>query len=289
MFLSQVAFAIVLPESLLVGRGVAYAPTNFDPTLQLFPDDASIAADLEILYAQGFRTVVTYASDGTLDRIPRLAKLRGFERVYMGVFCPTNAEEVAAAIAASSWVDGYVAGNEGLGEPRAFCPYDTLQLAQVMRDIRAATGKPVTTSEQAGDYLAGAFARWLLEHGDWLFPNAHPFWAGARDAGEAVAWTTATFVSLAARSPVPVLLKETGLPSAGCAECMEEAQATFYRRLEATRVRFFFFEAFDQAWKTSHPVEPHWGINRKNREPKLVGVWLPVERTPWGRCKALYR
>src|SRR5205823_9481233 len=41
-----------------------------------------------------------------------------------------------------------------------------------------------------------------------------------------------------------------------------------------TDVRFVYFEAFDQPWKTHLPVEPHWGIFRSDRTPKVLASRL---------------
>jgi exo-beta-1,3-glucanase (GH17 family) len=270
-------------------RFVSYAPTHFDPTVGQFPDDANIAADLRVLRNEGFSGLITYAADGTLNRIPRLAKQLGFTCVYMGLFCPTRAEEIAAAVAESSWVDAYVIGNEGLGDARMFCPYDTLELAAAMSSVRSTTGKWVTTSEQVDDYLSSAYAPWLLAHCDLVLPNAHPFWAKLREPIAAVQWTVGKATALKSQTTKPVLLKETGLPSDGCPECSAGAQRTFYQVLLGSGVAFSYFEAFDQPWRTAPSVEPHWGINDASRTPKLTGQWLPAHASSWGQVKRRYR
>jgi hypothetical protein len=39
-------------------------------------------------------------------------------------------------------------------------------------------------------------------------------------------------------------------------------------------VRFVYFEAFDQPWKTHLPIEPHWGLFRSDRSPKALAATL---------------
>ena len=266
---------------------VAFAPTHFDPTapVAVFPSDADLALDLAVLHGEGFGCLVTYASDGTLSRIPRLARQAGFTCVYMGIWCPTNAVEIAAAIAESSFVTGYVVGNEGLGESRA-CAYDTTALGTAMAQLRTATGKPVTTSEQIDKYLAGPYSAWLRAHGDWLFPNAHPFWASVTAPDSAVQWTLAKYSAISALTSKRVSLKESGLPSAGCGACSEERQRRFFQLLRSTPVDHCVFEAFDQPWKGPAEVEKHWGVNDMNRRPKLV---VPVAPRSWQDLKTRYR
>ncbi len=265
---------------------VCYAPTNFDPDISLYPDEVSIATDLQILFDQGFRGICTYAADSTLAAIPRLARQTGFQWIIMGVWCPANEVEVEAAIAQAAYVDGYCVNNEGLPSGFSYCPYDTLILASTMSDIRDQTGKPVTTSEQVDDYLAGdELASWLLRHGDWIFVNCHPFWAGQQDPEDAVTYVQQKHEELTILTDKPVVIKETGLPSMGCPGCTEENQRRFWRLMRGTAAMYCRFEAFDQPWKDWHPVEPHWGFFDQQRIPKPV----PSEQSSWGKSKLQYR
>lgn len=54
----------------------------------------------------------------------------------------------------------------------------------------------------------------LLRLGDWVFPNAHPYFHSQLDAEAAVRGTRAAYEDLAGRSDRPVILKEVGLPTA---------------------------------------------------------------------------
>lgn len=63
----------------------------------------------------------------------------------------------------------------------------------------------------------------------------------------------------------------------------EQNQAHFFDLLLASakhpfeRLRFAYFEAFDQPWKTWHAVEGNWGIFRDDRSPK------PGKQKIWGK------
>lgn len=261
----------------LGGRLVSFAPTNFDPTQGIYPPEESLREDLRVLRKAGFTGVVTYGSERTLQHIPRLAREEGFQVVVMGLFNIRSLEEFSNAVAAAPFVDGYSVGNEGLESPPCSQGwYGRSELEDVINRLRTATGKPVTTTEQIDDYFCDPT---LLDLGDFIFPNAHPFWHNLRLPQPAAEWTAGQFEVLKGLMATrgvqkPLLFKEVGLPSAGCPECSEPNQAEYYHRLEqfklAGRLLFSYFEAYDQPWKTSHPVEPHWGLFRFDRSPKEV-------------------
>lgn len=243
---------------------VAYAPTHFDPPSGRFPDAESIREDLVTLRdcRLRFRGLITYAADGTLAQIPGIARDLGFEGVIMGIWSPHSAVEWQAAIGAAAAVDGYCIGNEQLG-----VLYTLAELDSAIDSLREITQKPVTTTEEIGDYRGQD----LLRLGDFLFPNAHPFWSGVQEPVAAADWTRQAYEDLSRRTiDRKVFFKEVGLPTAGAPETSEENQALYYERLAQTAVRFTYFEAFDQPWKTHHPVEPHWGVFFADRRPKKI-------------------
>jgi len=243
---------------------VAYSPTNFDPDQEMYPSEESIQQDLEVLHASGFTGLVTYGANETLgSAVPRLAQEMGFRGLIMGIWDPTSQAEREQAVAAAGYAvtEGYVMGNEGLGER-----YDLSTLQSAMDELRQATGKPVATTEEIGDYSDPT----LLTLGDWVFPNAHPFYAGLIDPDEAVTWTERIFADLRKRTDRPVMFKEVGLPTGGDprGRLNEALQAEYYRQLRETDVQFVYFESFDQPWKKEPSVEPFWGLFRADRTPK---------------------
>jgi len=263
-------FHRVDPWFLAARSWMAYSPTNFNPTINQYPDEASLRADLEKLVSINTYGIVTYGSENTLAQIPRIAKDAGIQKVVQGVWDPLNANEIANALQVQEYVDGYCVGNEGLGTR-----YDLPALEQTINFVRGSTNKSVTTTEiiQAYDNPA------LLEVGDWVFPNAHPYWQGIRDPALAVEWTVNQHNLLSGRTPLRVVFKEVGLPSEGEAGLSQENQNSYYRGLEnafiehlAPNTKFMHFEAFDQPWKNNHPVEPHWGLFNSDRTPKIVAT-----------------
>jgi exo-beta-1,3-glucanase (GH17 family) len=225
-----------------------------------------VREDLTLLRATGFRGLVTYGAADVLARVPEFAREAGFDgMIVMGVWDPKSGDELHSALAQAKFVDGFSVGNEGLGER-----YTREELAAAMTQLRRRTGKPVTTSERLERYLDGATADWLIEHSDWIFPIAQPYWYGHRDPVGASRWVVTHYDYLTATSAKRVILKEVGFPSAGDSCCDEQGQSELFERTSAAGIDFFFFEAFDQPFKAGHAVEGHWGLYRANGSAKRV-------------------
>ena len=249
---------------------VAYSPSSSNPNIGATPDE--IIADLAVLREAGFNGLVTYGSAGTMGReLPALAQGAGFEGMIMGIWDPDSQEEYDAAInaAQNNIVLGYSIGNEGFNRPRR---YDMSTLSASIQKLREATGKPVTTTEEIDDY----YHEELLQLGDWIFPNAHPYFHNHLEPESALRWTKRVYDSLKNRTDRFVFLKEVGLPTAGDngGKLSEESQKQYFVELANTDVNFVYFEAFDQPWRTSLPIEAHWGIFNSDRTPKLLGWQL---------------
>lgn len=257
-------------------RWVAYSPPLSNPNRNIEASAQAMREDLAVLRQAGFTGLVTYGSSGNMGRyLPNLAQSAGFQGLIMGIWDPTNQEEMAQAEAAAKLptVLGYCVGNEGLHKR-----YEIAVLSAAIERLRKATGKPVTTTEEIDDYSDPA----LLQLGDWVFPNAHPYFHNQLDPDAAVRWTRAAYDDVVRRAGRFVLFKEVGLPTAGGPGLSEANQARYYQELAKTKVRFVYFEAYDQPWKTDLPVEPHWGLFRSDRTPKLFAASLlkTVSPTP---------
>ncbi|HEY4129451.1 MAG TPA: hypothetical protein VGM50_02485 [Gemmatimonadaceae bacterium] len=269
-----------LPASLDSACWAAYGPTHWNPNTGVLPGAASIDSDLTLLHRQGFDGLITY--DANLD-VASVAQRVGFKRVILGVWDPTSQSERSRAttMAALPVVIGLAVGNEGMDVRYSF---DTLQ--QAIGALRQTTKKPVTTSEQIEHYADPK----VIAVGDWLFPTVHAYFHALTDPSLAVEWTADRFRTVSARTTKPVLFKEVGLPSGGDSTASEAGQAEFYRKLSLTPVRFAWFEAFDQPWKNTLPVEPHWGIFRADRSPKPVAALAcPSRSSPQPSLSAMPR
>ncbi len=251
-------------------RWVAYTPPSGNPNQRIEATPEAIRGDLEILRQAKFTGLVTYGSTGIMGReFPRIAQETGFKGLILGIWDPNNQREMAIAVAAAKnpIVLGYCVGNEGLTKR-----YSIKELSTAIDGLRKATGKCVTTTEEIDDYADEK----LLSIGDWIFPNAHPYFHSRLDPDTAVQWTKAAYQDLTRRSKRFVMFKEVGLPTAGDpkGQLSDTTQQQYYAGLAQTVVRFVYFEAFDQSWKTHLPIEPHWGLFTSNRIPKLFAKGL---------------
>ncbi|MDC4206653.1 MAG: hypothetical protein MPW14_20210 [Candidatus Manganitrophus sp.] len=263
----------------IVAPAVAYHPRGFVPgTKGSVLNREQIVEDLRLLKRSGFRSLVTYSAEGMQRLIPEIARSEGFDgTIIMGVWNPLSEEEIRNAVAQAPFVDAYCVGNEGLG-----VRYTPEQLAKKMDQLRLLTSRPVTTTEPIDSYLAGPYRNWLIDHSDWLFPLAQPVWFGQSDPLQSVRWISARHDFLTATTGRRVILKEAALPSAGAEAHNEENQLSFFKALELTGMRFFYFEAFDQPWKKDFRGEPgieiHWGLFHSDGTPKKVVSWLIEHR-----------
>lgn len=259
-----------LTNSFATERWIAYSSTGNSP----MPDsEETIRLDLETLHRAGFLGIVTYGCDGLKKQIPKIARSVGISHIVLGIYNPNNREEIENAKELATMVDAYCIGNESILEksPR----YNITELKAAMDEIRQWTGRPVTTSEQIDKYYDPQVGDQLLDLGDWLFPNVHPYWHRITTQPEAAEWTQEQFQKLSALAKgKPIMFKEVGLPTGSedieDKSANQQTQADYYLSLRALHVPFVYFEAFDQVWKKNPPIEPFWGVFDKDRKPKLV-------------------
>ena len=263
----------LVPAALVSCRGwITYSPpAPFNPSTSTFPSEAQIQSSLQLLFNEGWRGLVTYDMSGTLREVPRIAKEVGFTKVIAGIFwfddIQLNAER-PAVIEEKDYFDGLVVGNEGLLNGR----YTRVRLETELENFRTATGRPVTTSETADQYLADTS---LFTLGDWVFPNMHPWWAGQRTPETGAKWAMDKFRALEmAAGGRPLVIKESWWPTGGTEPAAANAanQSDYFSRLSRTPVRFIWGEAFDQSWKTGEPggVGPTWGFHTSAGVAKQV-------------------
>jgi exo-beta-1,3-glucanase (GH17 family) len=157
-----------------------------------------------------------------------------------------------------------------------------------MNDVRARSGKPVTTTQQAKSYDEDGIG--LIGLCDFLFPTIHPYWDKQYEASPGADWTVAQYELIRGRAQGKVLVaKEVGYPTDGLdgTEAYEKGpkrpefkgteakQAEYYVKLAKSPIKFVYFEAFDQTWKKYNDTEPHWGLFYSNRSPKPAMSQIP--------------
>ena len=247
-------------------KWVAYSPTNFNPSKKEYPSQENIKKDLEVLRQAGFEGIVTYGAEYSLKHVPRLAKQTGFDGVIMGVWDIEDEEEIESAVRAREYVDGYCLGNEGYKKR-----YSLEKVRAAIDKMKESTGKPVTTTEEVDDYY---YDQGLIDISDWIFLNIHPVLSNIRNPDQACEWVKMRIRVLRQRLEKKglnklIVIKETGFPTHGGWGCSEKKQKEFFELMEKSRLHFFYFEAFDQPWKTHLAVEPYWGLFDSERGPKL--------------------
>jgi exo-beta-1,3-glucanase (GH17 family) len=277
-------------DALASVRFVAYAPRSGSAHAGL----AALRDDLSLLRPH-FDGLITYSSARGQDAIPLVAAQLGFRAVVLGVWDPRDAQELERAIAAARDTPAVVAlciGNEGLFFER----YGVDDLRAVLARARLALPDvALTTSEPFALYLRGGPVADFLNAQDLVLPNVHPLhepWFASAPRSAAVDFVANVLDELASRTRAPILVKETGLPSAPAERGFSEAgQAAFWRALAArvprTRGRaVVFFEALDAPWKPAevralsgrdHPEEAHFGFLRANGDPKPALAAIALE------------
>jgi len=281
-----------LRAALAHGRFIAYQPSALAVVDgQVTPADAaSIRADLTVL-RQRFDALITYDAIHGAEEIPAIAAELKFRALIVGVWNPANEIEIDAALEAArrfpKLVDGISLGNELLFARRS----DPAALKALIARLRARQpGVALATTEPFHVFYEPAAAA-LLGELDFVLVNVHPiFQPWFRDAPDP---TAAQFVVnvLAKLAPLacgPILVKETGVPTAPASAGFSEArQASFYAQLRqllpATSAHAFaYFAAFDAPWRAYdalaapvavpgiHPEEAHWGLYDAERRPKAA-------------------
>ncbi|TLZ33437.1 MAG: hypothetical protein E6K32_17930 [Gammaproteobacteria bacterium] len=291
-----------LRAALAHGRFVTYQPTALTVSDGRIrgADAASIRADLSVLRPR-FDSLVTYDAIHGAGEIPAIAAALRFRALIIGVWNPLNEAELRAAGDAvrryPDLVVGLSLGNELLFAARS----DPGALGSLIARLHAQLPQaPLSVSEPFHIYYRETAAP-LLGQLDFLLANVHPlFQPWFRDADDG---TSAQFVAnvvdeLAAIHCGPILVKETGVPTAPASAGYSEArQASFYRllreRLPATGGHAFaYFAAFDAPWRAYdalaapgappgvHPEEAHWGLYDAGRELKQAARELPPLTSP---------
>jgi exo-beta-1,3-glucanase (GH17 family) len=282
-----------LRAALSHGRFIAYQPTSLalrDGHLTR-ADAATIRADLKVLRPR-FDALLTYGAVNGAEAIPGIAAELGYRALVVGVWDPFDAGELAAALAAAGQYPKLVVG-VSLGNELVLAKRATPQaLQRQLRAVRArAPQVALSTSEPFHIYYQPGMAP-LLGELDFLLANVHPVfqpWFRSAPDANAAAFVLGVVDELAQRYCGPILVKETGVPSAPAEAGYTAArQASFYRALRAAFAptpnrAFAYFASFDAPWRVAdmqaspgvHPEEAHWGLYDERRRPKPVVLEIP--------------
>jgi exo-beta-1,3-glucanase (GH17 family) len=239
-----------------------------------------------------FDGLITYGLELGLDRIPDIAHRLKYRGIILGVWNPKSQHEVETAIRLALTFREVLAicvGNEGLSVHHTYSLDDVS--SAIGRIHEQAPGVLCTTSEPILPlYMT---SEKLRATGDFLAPNVHAFWALPEKASmeAAVNWTLEQVHKLAGQvSNRLVLVKESGWPSGGRADCTPERQKEFWQRLMERRhewppnVTFVVFEGADLPAKgaSGRPTEGYWGVFEvgMSRPKPAMTVFPPLPDMP---------
>lgn len=270
------------------GRFVSYQPTS----LQVIDgrltqaDLAGIRADLKVLRPR-FDGLITYGSVNGAEKIPDIAAQLGFRAVIMGIWDVGKSADLDNVVAAArrhpQLVAGVSIGNERIFAGQVGFDEMTRTLAAVRKRLPQLA---VSTSEPFHIFLQPQ-ATSLLGELDLMLAIVHPLhqpWFKSAPIAKSADFVGNVLRDLDAAYCGPVLVKETGVPTAPAASGLSPAlQADFYRAL-AQRVppgassAFAYFSAFDAPWRVhdvmvvpgDYPEEAHWGLYTQERAAKAV-------------------
>jgi exo-beta-1,3-glucanase (GH17 family) len=211
--------------------------------------------------------------------IPPAAKKKGLKTAvgaWLGTDSGVNEGQVhnLVALSQAGTVDVAIVGNETLFGGSL----DEAALAGWIARVRGqvAPSVPVTTPEPWNTWLEHPG---LADSVDLVYVNIHPYWYNV-SVDRAVPWTAARYREVQAISRgKPVIISETGWPSEGeprgdavpSLQASEQYHREFSAWADRDGIPYFYFEAFDEAWKATPAAEAeaHWGIWYSNGTPKF--------------------
>lgn len=223
----------------------------------------------------------SYGNDNGLDTIGRFSHDFGKEAAvgaWLSRNKTANEQQIASliAIGQAGEADVLIVGSETLLRGDLT---EAELLGYIARVRQAVPRVPVTTGETYGIYLHHPA---LFEAVDQVYVHIYPFWDGV-DIDTAVIAADEAYSNVRRQAgSKPVVVAETGWPSAGepngaAVPSMENAER-YLREFTAWaaghHVRYFYFEAFDEAWKAQYEGEhgAHWGLWDQDGQLKFASL-----------------
>jgi exo-beta-1,3-glucanase (GH17 family) len=295
-----------LRDAMARGRFIAFQPTSLQATNgQLtHADPESIRADLQVLRPR-FDSLITYGSNSGAEAIPEIAASLGFRAVIIGIWNPFNATELSAAITAAKKNPTVVVGLSLGNEMLFFRRHGTADLVTLLDTVHAQAPQLALSTTEPFQMFEAPEAAPILQRLDFLLAIVHPVfqpWFPTAPDSNAAQFVVNVVSDLAASYCGPILVKETGIPTApGEKGFTEKRQAMFYMELQrrfsavapaqasaasAGDRAFAYFAAFDAPWRLNDggpapgqrpaPEEAHWGLFDEQRRPKPVVAAIPL-------------
>src|SRR6267142_2950425 len=255
----------VRPTLVYKTYGMNFSPyiDGQDPNLGTEISEAQLTARMQIV-ANYTVWVRSFGCTHGLEKIGTVAHGLGL-KAAVGAWLSTNAaannQEIANLIseANAGHVDLAILGSEVLLRNDLSESQLIAYMNQVRQQIPA--NIPVATADVYGK---------LLEHpaviaaSDVVLPNFYPYWEGVSINTSIATLHRQYQLVVAAAQGKPVIVSETGWPSAGnvlCNAVPSSANASLYflnfvSWARANNVSYFYFDALDEAWKANHGEGP---------------------------------
>jgi exo-beta-1,3-glucanase (GH17 family) len=285
-----------LREAMAHGRFIAYQPTSLQATngVLTHADPDSIRADLQVLRPR-FDSLITYGSISGAEAIPGIAASLGFRAVIIGMWNPFNSTELSAALTTAKNNPRVVVGVSLGNEMLFFHRHSAAELVQLLDTVHAQAPQLALSTTEPFQMFEAPEAAPILQRLDFLLAIVHPIfqpWFRTAPEGNDVQFVVNVVGDLAKDYCGPILVKETGIPTAPEEEGFsEKRQASFYqelgRRFPPSGDRAFaYFATFDAPWRLldggpapgQRPAEEeaHWGLYDEKRRQKPVVASIPL-------------
>jgi exo-beta-1,3-glucanase (GH17 family) len=272
--------------------GIDYGPFHESGQMPGTPiPDSQFLNDLQIL-SQKFTYVKTYGDDqdSRLDQVVPLAAAHYPKlKIYQGVFenstynsaGNTTYLDIAIKLANTypKTVEAIVVGNECLDTDSNSNPISVTQLIADLKYVRSRLKNKSAKVTTGLGYQAGvSYGAQLQPSVDSMMINIYPFY-GPVPIGGAINNLVGAYKMFNARYQAkPVIIGETGWPSAGNANgaaipsVANEQTFTTAVLQNTTKIgSTFLFSAFDEPWlSVQNSWGPNWGLYFSNGTPKFA-------------------
>lgn len=269
-------------------KGLCYSPyrDGQDPDWGPYPTEEDIKKDIDTLEPiVGY--LRTYGTDHNLENIPRYVLEKGSGiKVNAGCWLGSNLEtndilinNLISEVNNFSNVFSVTVGNE----TQQFGTISEDQLINYINRVKQTV--PANISVTTGDtwYSWTQHPR-LVSNVDYIFAHFFPYWEpNPVPIDSAVGFIENKYRLLQSLYPgKKVVIGEAGWPSDGqirgeAVPSLENQRRFINEFLNWTvrnNVDFYFFDAFDENWKTKYEGEvgKHWGLYNSNRTAKHPGI-----------------